>query len=523
MADHSLLIAFLIVLLGVITRFFVFGIFLPPLHFPRNLPVVPFWVSTLGFVYRGKLGQDELYRKHILPRMTKKGAVAMWFGGRWNVIVGHPSTARTVFSDAETFKKSGNNEKIPFSVLAYFLGENVISASGNSWKRFRKVLSPALKRAWSTTHFAGTTTEFSETLSKLVDNGKPVVMNELIQRFAMDCIGKAAFSVELEALRNPRNNISVTHSLIKRGIFKPLFLFFPILDRLPLQGRQEIREKIDNLFSLLVQAIWTVDYRVPKVAQSLGISPPEVTSNKCDTDDVGVVGPMLDAISNGEWSLKDLRNNIMITFVAGHENTQQAITSILYLLAKYQDIQQNCYKEVGAVLGNDGKNSANVTPNSRELQDMLYLQKTVKECLRFYPPIPMLVNRLTTKDALVANDIVIPQNTYVGWHAYGIHHHPDVWRDPEVFNPDRFDDKLAVITELSGEAAADRFAWIPFAGGTRQCLGIKLAHTEMLTFLAMTLVEWKWSLVEGHDTTMTPGGLLAPVGLQLNFQKRAET
>ena len=467
----------------------VFGIILPPLSFPRNVPVVPLWVSILGFLKdqngMPKYGQDEIYKKHIRDRMKTKGAVAMWFGGRWNIIVGHPELIRPVLDKVDVFSKSGNHEKIPNSVLAHLTGENIISATGDIWRKFRKVFNPIMREDWSPSTFAFKTRDFIDNIQK----EKETHMNELVQRFTMDCIGSSLFTTEFGTLKNKNNPISVMHAAIKRNIFKPLFLFFPILDELRLPSRQKVKHMIDKLYLQILEAI-------------------EASPTKSETN---LLSAMRKAVDAGQWTDKQFRDNCMITFIAGHENTQQAITSLLYYLAINKEVQlkaRDAVKQVGI--------DADSTPSAEQLAKCVYLRKVLKEVLRIAPPIPQLVNRKVNTDIWLG-DILIPAETYVGWHAFGVHHNEDVWNNPDEFNPDRFDDDLKPI---DNPAACQRYAWMPFSGGGRQCLGVKLAETEILVFASMMLAEFEWALANPTATVkMTPGGILAPINLRLTFSK----
>lgn len=151
----------------------------------------------------------------------------------------------------------------------------------------------------------------------------------------------------------------------------------------------------------------------------------------------------------------------------GHENAQQALTSLLYLLARHQvwpmvvcsmrhsllihssrskDVQEKASLEVA---------NYSVRETSQKLP---YLQQILKETLRLCPPIPMLINRRTARNVNLGR-FVIPSGTYVGWHAFGVHHSQSVWPDAEEFRPERFHSASTV----------NRFEWVPFSEGQRRC------------------------------------------------------
>ena len=107
----------------------------PPRNFAPGLPVVPIWVPFLPLI-RSRLGlpllgQDEVYARYIAPKMAQHGAVVIYFGSRWNILVGCPQAFRRLFLDEKNmFRKSGNHIKLPNAVISQLTGGNVISETG---------------------------------------------------------------------------------------------------------------------------------------------------------------------------------------------------------------------------------------------------------------------------------------------------------------------------------------------------------------------------------------------------------
>ncbi|KAJ3190712.1 cytochrome P450-dit2 [Irineochytrium annulatum] len=527
----------------VVVRHIVYGFLLPPWNCPRDVPIVPLWVSLLPFVKDGdgrpKHGQDEIYNKHIRPRMSPRGVASLFFGGRWNVAISHPAHARILFTSSSQFIKSGNNEKIPHSVMAYYLGENVIASRGDAWRRFRSVLNGPLKGRgrWETEVFGEAVDGFMGHVEGQVGkSGGRFVVGDLMQRFCMDAISVAAFGRSLNALQDP--TISQFFLAVKRGIFNPLYLFFPILDHFPIPSRIRLRRQIDELYHRLLSAVAGKDERVKRLRllesaheiEAGWVNERKVLAeegNEEEEEKVGkgmeertLIGEMLTAVENGEWSLRDFRHNFMILLIAGHENPQQALTSALHLLALNPHIQHLARAEILSL--SHASTNPHWFPTTADLEKLPYLRAVFKETLRMLPPIPMLANRRATEDVVLqpidgddGAGIVIPKGVYVAWHAYGLHHNDRVWTDCDAFRPERF---------LSGEMSNDKmeddpFSFIGFAGGARQCLGQRLAAAECMTFLAVMLRRYRWRCVEGRVAKMTPAGVLSPVGLELMVER----
>ena len=142
MLSQSLVIyAIIAVILLAIHRFYT--LLSPPSSLPKNIPTIPFYYSLLPLVR--DVDQEELYRYYLKEPLAKYGAVKIFFGGRWNILVQRPSYLAEVFKYEDTYAKSGNQKKIPYGVLAAYTGDNIISAHGENWKSYVSVIKPGLQ------------------------------------------------------------------------------------------------------------------------------------------------------------------------------------------------------------------------------------------------------------------------------------------------------------------------------------------------------------------------------------------
>lgn len=138
------LITLILIAFIVIVGYFIRTIVYPPSNFPKNVPVIPFYVSFLTLFY--KISQEDIYNIYIRKKIEEHGIVALYFASRWNLILQKPEYLQEMFRDLNTFEKSGNQKKVPYSVLAAYTGDNIISAHGENWKKYRKVLQPGLQK-----------------------------------------------------------------------------------------------------------------------------------------------------------------------------------------------------------------------------------------------------------------------------------------------------------------------------------------------------------------------------------------
>lgn len=191
-----------------------YHILTPPSNFPRNIPTIPIWVSFLGFFT--PLDQLEIYSQHLEPYLRQHGAAKYFFGGRWNILVQSPDLLSDVLKHENVFAKSGNQKKIPYSVLAAFTGDNVISAHGEAWKLYREVMKPGLQRhdfdvngiRKNAQNLAGLLLEAQKELQQ----HKGVAVNPLIQRFAMQALGQTVLGTDFKV------SSAVCRSILECGL-----------------------------------------------------------------------------------------------------------------------------------------------------------------------------------------------------------------------------------------------------------------------------------------------------------------
>ncbi|KAL9106117.1 MAG: hypothetical protein Q9227_008817 [Pyrenula ochraceoflavens] len=120
----------------------VYWLLSPPYH-PKGIPSIPFWVVLLPFFY--DVDQEETYRKYIQRPLEKYGIVKIFFSGHWNLLVQDSKYVAEIFKNEDVYQKTGNQKKIPHSVLAEFLGDNVISARDANWRLYQSIVKPALQ------------------------------------------------------------------------------------------------------------------------------------------------------------------------------------------------------------------------------------------------------------------------------------------------------------------------------------------------------------------------------------------
>jgi cytochrome P450 len=176
-----------------------------------------------------------------------------------------------------------------------------------------------------------------------------------------------------------------------------------------------------------------------------------------------------------------LRDEVLTLLVAGHETTATALCWTFCLLSRHPDVRRALESEVDRRLP-DGP------PSAEDARDLVLTRRVIDESLRLYPAVWGIARVAKDWDTLGGYDIPPGSVTYLS--PWATHRHPGFWPNPEGFDPERFAPEAC--------AARHRFAYFPFAGGPRICIGNNLALLEAVLILAMVTRRYRVDLVPGH-------------------------
>jgi cytochrome P450 len=193
-----------------------------------------------------------------------------------------------------------------------------------------------------------------------------------------------------------------------------------------------------------------------------------------------------------------------ILFVAGHETSANALAWTWYLLAQHPDVVQKAREELATVLGDR-------QPTFEELPKLEYLSQIIEESMRVYPP-AWITDRIAAEDD-EWNGIKIAKGVVVVTYFYGAHHSPNYWQNPEQFDPERF--------SKENKKQHIPFAYSPFGGGPRLCIGNNFAIMEMQLVLATMLRAYNFELIPNQTVIPQPLITLRPkTGIWMNWHKK---
>jgi cytochrome P450 len=200
-----------------------------------------------------------------------------------------------------------------------------------------------------------------------------------------------------------------------------------------------------------------------------------------------------DADTGQRMTDQQLRDEVMTLFLAGHETTASALAWALWLLSLHPDALRAVQAELARELGGRA-------PEVDDLPRLRVLGQTLKEALRLFPPAWAIGRRAIADD--VVGDYRVPAGALVLVSPFVTHRHPAVWPNPEGFDPDRFAPER--------ERARPKYAYFPFGGGPRLCIGNTFALMEAEIVLANVLQRHSPALVPGQRVEPEPMVTLRP-------------
>ena len=372
-----------------------------------------------------------------------------------------------------------------YRAMRYLMGNGLVTSEGDFWLRQRRIAQPSFHRK-RVRDFAATMVAVAQKRATIwaeaADTKEIVDVAPHMMEVALDVVGRTLLSTNLveESSTVSENLEIVLRDVVVRTnapIFKPLWL--------PGKNNRRTRDAINTLVEM-------VDQIIAQRRQSRDNPPDLLTMLMEARDDTGQ-----------GMSDEQLRDEVMTIFLAGHETTATALTWTWYLLARHPEYEKKLHDELDQVL--DGR-AATV----EDLKHLEWTRMIIDESMRLYPPVP-LVARMSQEDDVVGG-YEIPANTFVFVGPYLTHRHPDYWPAPEVFRPERFRDR---------RAGRPRFAYFPFLGGPRQCIGNNFALIEAQLILATLASRYRLRLVDeepvGMDVTIT---LRPEGGMPMNIETR---
>lgn len=370
---------------------------------------------------------------------------------------------------------------------------------------------------------------------------KDLDLYAVFQGLTLDTIGRAAFGVETNVQRDPENDSflkaarRVFEGHLTSIVYLPLMLnfLFDEFDFILFRIRQVqwflmrlfgYRDHVHLLRSVVSQVIeerrslsskhfdrkdllqTMLDANVAK-DKSINLNSLTATSDDTVDEKSGAIDGNGNSNGNGETTVstkkstsghhhmtdEEIGANSLLFFEAGYETTSTLLGYVTFVLIKYPAIQERIRDEVNEMYQRDGDINYNV------ITSLPYLDAVLNETMRMYPPVTFFVSRTASVDYTFtipdgkSGEMVtmtIPKNSGVQVPVYQLHHDPEFWTNPELFDPERF---------LPGNASHDPMSFQPFGSGPRNCIGMRFALLEAKMALARVLRLFKLEPGTGTD------------------------
>jgi cytochrome P450 len=379
---------------------------------------------------------------------------------------------------------SGSFVKDPITRrLSDVLGNGLVTAEGEVWKTGRRRVGPAFQRD-QLSHYGDLMVESTRRWTDAVRHGERKVFHPEMGRLTLEIVVRTLFGAE----PNPKlADVGATVGVLMHGFERYLRSWQRLLpDALLGPARRRIQKQADQLNAVLLE-----------IVQERRASPErgnDVLSRLLDAQDEA--GAMSDA---------QLRDEAITIFVAGHETTALALTFALYLLGWHASERNAIAREAHEVLGDRPATYA-------DLPRLVRTKAVVQEAMRLYPP-AYAIGREAIEEVDLG-DVVLPKGAIVVMAQWVVHRDPRWYRDPEVFRPERWLDG-----SLDGNP---KFAYFPFGGGPRTCVGNHFAMMEAVLVLATIVQQLDWSNEEVPDLPLATAVTLRPTyPLSARFERRS--
>ncbi|KAF5277803.1 hypothetical protein FQR65_LT03784 [Abscondita terminalis] len=430
-----------------------------------------------------------------------KGPVKLMLGFSPRLLMADAKSVEFILSSRTILKKSTE-----YKFLHPWLGSGLLTSDGIKWKKHRRLLTSAFHFQILKRFIDVFDTQSNILIKKLEEvEDKKINIFPYMKLHALDVICEATMNTSINAQLNPNSNYvkSVEHMC-------------------RIVAERTLTLKMWNIFY-----VFTKDFHIEQKALGFlhGLSNSVIKSrrkeletkcfngetNKYDSGTkhkAAFLDILLTSTVDGvSLNFEEIRNEVDTFMFAGHDTTTSALSFALYCLSKHQELQEKVFEEIVEIVGN--RERASLTYEN--LQQLKYMEQFLKEVFRMYPPVPAYA-RILTADAAYDGK-VIPKGVQFTVLTYQLHHNPDLFPEPEVFDPERFNAQNSRNISL--------YSYVPFSAGLRNCIGQKFAMLEIKTTICRILLKFKILPVLDHNPVLIANAVLTSKnGLPIRLQKR---
>jgi cytochrome P450 len=421
---------------------------------------------------------------HTRDALRHGDVIRYKFGPLTAHLVLHPDDVKHVLQENAVNYTKGRGTKR----LRFLLGEGLLTSEGELWRRQRKLAQPAFhpKRVAALVgSMVAATREMCASWGKLAERAESFDVASEMMRLTLDIVARTLFGADIkEEAARVYEALTVSLETVNRRLMLPIQI--PVTLPLPSNRRFLAAKKtLDDLVFSIIGA------RRSARAGANGDGGGDLLAMLMDSRDEETGEAMSD---------QQLRDEVMTLILAGHETTANALSFTWMLLSRSPHVWQKLRAEVEGALGNR-------TLVAEDLPKLKYTRMVIEEAMRLYPPAWMF-GRLAIGEDFVRG-FRIPPGSMVIMSPFFTHRHAGFWSNPEGFDPERF----------APEASTHRhkYAYLPFGGGPRVCIGNGFAISEAQAILATVAQQYSVEVLardvelEQMITLRPKGGMRARV------------
>ncbi len=394
--------------------------------------------------------------------------VRMKFGSREPVLVSEPAVVEDILvTENRKFVKSR-----PFQLLQGVLGDGLVTSSGALWLRQRRLMRPAFHRAQVET-YAPTIVSLTEKKMAEWHDGQSLDLHVEMMQLTLAIVAKALLDVEMTV---DFERVGSAIDVLMEDFVYRLGNLAPIPKWVPTSWNRRIRRTVADLDQLIY-----------------GIIAKRRCSPLIGNDLLTRMMQSQDADDGSGMSDRQLRDEVITLLSAGHETTATALGWTWYLLAKHPHVEVRLAAELKNVFGGRA-------PTVAEVPQLQFVEHIIMESMRLYPPV-FAMGRMAKEPCVVGGYDIPPGTTFL-MSQWVSHRDPRYFDAPEEFRPERWaEEKMQHLP---------KFAYFPFGGGPRLCIGAPLAMVEAMLIVATVAQRFRFELVEDQPAKIFPCVTLRP-------------
>lgn len=369
-----------------------------------------------------------------------------------------------------------------YAPLKILMGNGLLTSEGEFWRRQRKLVQPAFHRE-RIAAYAQTMVQYAEKMVAEWRDAETRDAHKDMMKLTLDIVGKTLFGADVAS--DAAEVGEAVKAAMERYLSVAWFMFF-----LP----PSLMAPGNLLFRGSLRRLDTVIYRIIRSRRESQYDPGDLLSMLLQEQ----------AEDGSRMTDQQLRDEVMTLFLAGHETTANALVWTWYLLSLNPEAEARLHAELKEVLGG-------CSPRLEDLQRLRYTQMVVKESLRLFPP-AWGIGRETLKEIRLGG-YRVPAGTNVFISQWVMHRDPRYFERPEEFRPERWTEEF--------ETQLPKFAYFPFGGGPRVCVGASFASMEAALLLATIAQRYRLALVPGHPVKPLASVTLRPKhGIRVTLHQR---